>query len=121
MGFRVLVVDDQEDFRLAAQSLLKEFGVDIHLAEDGAQAVELCNQKGFNLIFMDVHMPGMDGFETVSAIRKSNFGDEIVIYGLTSDDSIEVKKKCAEVGMANFIKKPLRFEDFQRVILKHRG
>lgn len=122
MGMRILVVDDQEANRDVAGSILSKLGVEAHFANSGEEALELCNQKAFNLIFMDVHMPGgIDGVEAAQKLKETNFGDDIVVYGLTSDDSLENKKRCAQAGMSNFIKKPLKVEDIQKVINKHKG
>lgn len=119
---RILVVDDQQANRDVTGMMLEKFGIEVHFATSGEEALELCNQKAFNLIFMDVHMPGgMDGVETAEKLKHTNFGDNIVVYGLTSDDSLVNKKRCAAAGMSNFIKKPLKLEEVQKVINKHKG
>ncbi|BAU50241.1 signal transduction histidine kinase [Sulfurifustis variabilis] len=70
-GLKVLVVDDNEINRQYLYALLRRQGAEVHEAEDGLRAVEACAAHAYDLVFMDIHMPGIDGLEAATQIRDS--------------------------------------------------
>lgn len=105
---RVLVVDDHDINRRAIQLILQPLGCDISTATDGMAALKICEQTAFDLIFMDVRMPEMDGREASRRIRAGggpNAG--VPIIAVTADTAPEDIAACTEAGMTYFVPKPI--------------
>ncbi|MFL0809648.1 MAG: response regulator [Agarilytica sp.] len=103
-----LVVDDNPANRKLVQELLKGLGVTVQCAESGLQALELCRQKIFDLILMDIQMPDMDGYDTAIAIRaQENPESRTPIVALTAHAVEDEKSKILLSGMDDFISKPI--------------
>jgi CheY-like chemotaxis protein len=105
---RVLVVDDHDINRRAIQLILQPLGCDISTAADGMAALKICEQTAFDLIFMDVRMPELDGRETTRRIRAGtgpNAG--VPVIAVTADTSPDDIAACTEAGMTYFVPKPI--------------
>jgi len=82
-------------------------GISVELAENGQQAVDMAKQKKYDLIFMDIHMPIMDGYEATKHIRASEGPNQnSTILALTANAIKEEVEKCFEVGMDRHLAKP---------------
>ena len=86
------------------------------LAVSGAEAIEKFNQKEYDIIFMDLQMPHMDGFETTRRIRANENGSRVRIVSLTASLVGEVQQECIEAGMDGYISKPFSVSDIEREI-----
>ena len=105
---RVLVVDDHDINRRAIQLILQPLGCDIATAADGMAALKICETSGFDLIFMDVRMPELDGRETTRRIRAGNGPNASVpIIAVTADTAAEDIAACTDAGMTYFVPKPI--------------
>ena len=105
---RVLVVDDHDINRRAIQLILQPLGCDISTAPDGLQALKICENTVFDLIFMDVRMPELDGRETTRRIRTGSGPNAAVpIIAVTADTAQEDIAACTEAGMTYFVPKPI--------------
>ena len=105
---RVLVVDDHDINRRAIQLILQPLGCDIATAADGMAALKICETSSFDLIFMDVRMPELDGRETTRRIRAGNGPNAAVpIIAVTADTSPEDIAACTDAGMTYFVPKPI--------------
>ena len=105
---RVLVVDDHDINRRAIQLILQPLGCDISTAADGLQALKICENTAFDLIFMDVRMPELDGRETTRRIRAGNGPNAgAPIIAVTADTAQEDIAACTEAGMTYFVPKPI--------------
>jgi len=105
---RVLVVDDHDINRRAIQLILQPLGCDIATAADGMAALKICEHTAFDLIFMDVRMPELDGRETTRRIRAGdgpNVG--VPIIAVTADTSPDDIAACSDAGMTYFVPKPI--------------
>ncbi|KQY86314.1 MULTISPECIES: ATP-binding protein [unclassified Brevundimonas] len=105
---RVLVVDDHDINRRAIQLILQPLGCDIATAADGMAALRICEHTAFDLIFMDVRMPELDGRETTRRIRAGdgpNVG--VPIIAVTADTAAEDIAACTAAGMTYFVPKPI--------------
>jgi CheY-like chemotaxis protein/HPt (histidine-containing phosphotransfer) domain-containing protein len=94
-------------------------GVEIVLAANGQEAIELCRSNHFNLVFMDCQMPVLDGFAATRAILEEAERSQRKpppIVALTADATSAAKKRCQEVGMVDYLVKPLDFKQLQTVI-----
>lgn len=110
--YRILAVDDQMDNRLLLRRILEPLGFTLAEAEDGAQAVQICDEWHPHLIWMDLRMPVMDGFTAMEAIRKkygkSNPPESPVIVALTAHAFEEDRKEAISRGFDDFIRKPFK-------------
>ncbi len=116
---RILVVDDVRTNILLTTSLLKRLGYQSDSAPGGHEALSQVNRQGYDLIFMDILMPHMDGYETTRQIRQlpsAQNGHRPWIVALTADVLVENRKRCEEAGMDDFLTKPVRLEDISRCL-----
>jgi CheY-like chemotaxis protein len=115
---RVLVVEDHAVNRLLATRLLKKFGCDVEIAENGRIACERTAHQHYDLIFMDCQMPEMDGFEATRTIRvrERDTGRHIPIVALTANAMSEDRERCLGVGMDDYISKPYSAADLERTL-----
>ncbi|MBW8304908.1 MAG: response regulator, partial [Brevundimonas sp.] len=105
---RVLVVDDHDINRRAIQLILQPLGCDIATAADGMAALKICETSSFDLIFMDVRMPELDGRETTRRIRDGNGPNaHVPIIAVTADTAPEDIAACTAAGMTYFVPKPI--------------
>jgi CheY-like chemotaxis protein len=103
---RILVVDDSDDAAWALASLLQSCGHEVHVAHTGRRAIELAERLHPAVIFLDLAMPEMDGFETALRIRRRRWGREIVLCALTAFDTPEFRERSDEVGINQYLAKP---------------
>lgn len=105
---RVLVVDDHDINRRAVQLILQPLGCDIAAAADGVAALKRCEESVFDVIFMDVRMPELDGRETTRRLRSGGGPNaETPVVAVTADTSPDDIAACQAAGMAYFVSKPL--------------
>jgi len=115
---RILLVEDNAINRMLSQRYLKNLNTDIEIAEDGREALNMCNYKKFDLIFMDCQMPVMDGFQATRQIRRSPLNQSTPIIALTGLDSENERQACLQAGMNDFITKPFTQEQLQNAIIQ---
>lgn len=107
---RVLVVDDEDVNRLVARGMIEVLGIDPDFAESGAQAIEKSASHHYDLILMDVQMPGIDGIEATTLIRKQEQTagrERASIVALTANVTKGDRERCLDAGMDDFMAKPL--------------
>ena len=115
---RVLIAEDNEVLRMVAFGLLERHGIVPTFAEDGAEAVLLTTQQPFDLIFMDVHMPRMDGFEATALIKRQH-GDSIPIIAMTADVLPETATRLQQAGVVGSVPKPVVPELLAEALARH--
>ncbi len=108
-GKRMLVVDDGPSNRKLIRLVLRRAGVEVEMAEDGQQAVDLAAAQSFDLILMDMQMPVMDGYTATRELRRR--GLTIPILALTAHAMREDQAKCLEAGCSGYLPKPVQ-QDF---------
>jgi two-component system, sensor histidine kinase len=113
---RVLSVEDDEANQFLMQLLLRKIGCSFDLAENGQEAVDKVKANKFNLIFMDLRMPVLDGFEATEIIRK-DIDKTVPIVAVSAHVLKEVVDKCFAVGMNAFIAKGIEIKKFERELL----
>jgi PAS domain S-box-containing protein len=117
-GARVLLAEDNEVNREVALMMLAQADLQVETAASGAEALELAGRKRFDLILMDVQMPGMDGLEATREIRKLPGAAAIPILALTASAFEQDRRDCIDAGMDDFITKPVHLENLYAVLLK---
>ncbi len=106
-GKRILLAEDEPINREITTELLAYVGLVVELAADGQQAVELAQRKPFDLILMDMQMPGLDGLQATEQIRRLPAGRHLPILAMTANAFAEDKARCLAAGMNDFISKPV--------------
>ena len=110
-GRKVLVVDDDVRNIFAMTSVLEASGLEVIYAENGQAGIEaLTKDPGIDLVLMDVMMPGMDGYETMRAIRANPIFRGIPIVAITAKALKDDRNKCLEAGASDYLPKPVDTE-----------
>lgn len=102
----ILVVDDDTSNLKMASRILCSEKIRVSCLKSGEDAIKFLQENRPDLILLDVHMPGMDGFETIAAIRENKVTADIPVIFLTADDDSSTETKGLEAGAMDFIKKP---------------
>lgn len=118
----LLLVEDNEINQQVATELLEQFGFSVDIASNGQEAIDKVFNSGvpsaYNLVLMDLQMPVMGGFNATTEIRKNHNYKSLPIIAMTADAMGGVKEKCLEVGMVDFITKPINPNQMHEVVQK---
>jgi CheY-like chemotaxis protein len=104
-GLRILVVDDCADIRVLVGTILAHYGASYDTAADGEEANRLALSTPYDVVLMDLHMPGMDGYETVRMLRRAGYARSVV--ALTAQAFPEDRVRCLESGFDDQLAKPI--------------
>ena len=115
-GARVLLVEDNPVGALLARTLLRREGCIVETAASGDEAIAAVRRARFDLVFMDMRMPGMDGPSAARAIRAS--GDQTPIVALTANAFAEDRKTCLDAGMNDHLTKPLEVDALRSALAR---
>jgi signal transduction histidine kinase/DNA-binding response OmpR family regulator/HPt (histidine-containing phosphotransfer) domain-containing protein len=115
---RILVAEDNEVNQRVIIRVLQKMGHTPVLAQTGKEALALASAEKFDLAFMDVQMPEMDGLAATAAIRKSetNSRAHLPIFAMTAHAMTGDRERCLEAGMDGYITKPVRFSDIEQTL-----
>jgi len=108
-NFRVLIVDDENDFREAIIKRLRARQVDVEGADSGPMALDMLAHQDFDVVILDVKMPGMDGIETLRAIKLQKPLVEVIM--LTGHASVESGIQGMQLGAFDYVMKPVALDD----------
>jgi two-component system, NarL family, sensor histidine kinase BarA len=106
-SLKVLIVDDNAANLHLLEILLQEIGIEPTKAIDGSEAVKICSKSQFNLVFMDIQMPTMDGIEATKLIRQNYQNQSTPIVALTAHAMIGEREKMLSLGFDDYLTKPL--------------
>jgi len=116
-GLRGLVAEDNKFNQVVVKSMLERIGIDVDIAENGREALDLFDRNEYDLVFMDVRMPVMNGYDCTEAIRRRKDGKQNVpILALTAEATKPDAEKCLTVGMNVHLSKPLRLSEVVKAI-----
>lgn len=115
---KVLLVDDNDINRRVAVSILNKSGCKVKAAENGFQAIEYAQTHPFDLIFMDIQMPEMDGIETTKKLRESETLSLPPIVAMTAYSMEEDRERFMKQGMDDYISKPIKANDLIGMVEK---
>jgi signal transduction histidine kinase len=112
---QILVVDDNRMNRMKLSRSLEQEGHAVHMAEGGQQALDMLAARSFDVVLLDILMPGMDGFQLLEAIKLDPEQRDIPVIVISALDEIESAVRCIEMGAEDFLPRPLN-----RVLLRAR-
>ncbi len=112
----ILLAEDNLINQKVAQSIFKNIGYEIEIAKNGLEAVELMEKQKFDVLFMDLLMPEMDGYQATEEIRAA--GHTLPIVAMSADETDEARKAAFEAGMNDYLTKPTRVESIKHSLIK---
>ncbi len=116
-SIQILLAEDNPLNQKLAVHMLTKAGYHVDVANNGKETVEifLSNHEKYDLIFMDIHMPEMDGFEATKVLREKEY-QEIPIIAMTADAMKGDREKCLEAGMDGYISKPIKRDRIFKIV-----
>jgi DNA-binding NtrC family response regulator len=111
---RILIVDDEERFRTTLGKLLTERELDVVTVGSGMEALEEVKRRLYDVIILDIKMPGLDGIETLKELKKFDPGIEVIL--LTGHASVDSSIAGMRVGAYDYLMKPCAIEDLMEKI-----
>ena len=119
LQLRILLVEDNPVNQKVATAMLERYGYEPDLASDGVEALEMTALKPYDVVFMDVQMPRMDGLEATREIRRRETGERHTwIVGMTAHASPGDRDDCLGAGMDDYVAKPVTLEALAGVLLR---
>ena len=115
---RILLVEDNPVNQQMAAITLMKAGYQVDIAENGRIAVEMVDKKNYDLLFMDIQMPEMDGYEATGVIRKKQKDKHTPIIAMTAHAMQGDREKCLEAGMDDYLPKPLNRDELFNILDK---
>ena len=118
---RVLVIDDSNTIRRSAEIFLKQGGYEVLLAEDGFDALSKVNDHSPSLIFCDILMPRLDGYQTCAIVKRNARFSRVPVIMLSSKDGLFDKARGRMVGSQDYLTKPFTKEQLLDAVRQHLG
>ena len=118
-GLKVMVIDDSKTIRRTAETLLKKAGCDVLTATDGFEALSIIADSHPDLIFVDIMMPRLDGYQTCALIKNNELYRNIPVIMLSSKDGLFDRARGRIVGSEQYLTKPFTRDELLGAIKKH--
>ncbi len=115
---KILVAEANNMYQLLATKMFKKIGHIIHIANNGKEAVEMALQNYYDLVFMDIHIPEMDGIEATEKILHSKINKVPFIIAMSANAIKEAEAEYRELGMKDIVTKPFNIEQLRKVLEK---
>jgi len=114
----LLVVDDSEVNLVIAEDVFEAYGASVDIAESGAEAIEMVQEKDYDIVFMDHMMPDMDGVDTTKIIRQlpDDKYKTLPIIALTANVVGDAREMLLQSGMNDFLSKPMEYKEIEKVL-----
>ena len=118
-GYKVMVIDDSKTIRRTAEMLLKKEGCEVVTASDGFEALSKITDQRPDIIFVDIMMPRLDGYQTCALIKNNQMYRRTPVIMLSSKDGLFDKARGRIVGSEQYLTKPFTKEELLDAIEKH--
>jgi signal transduction histidine kinase/DNA-binding response OmpR family regulator len=119
LDIRILVAEDNVINQRVARLTLERLGYRVELVSNGKEAIEAIEQVGYDIVFMDVHMPELDGLEATRQIRARTDLEQPYIAAVTANATVQDRETCMAAGMDDYVSKPFRPRDLRRVLERY--
>jgi len=118
-GLKVMVIDDSKTIRRTAETLLKKAGCEVLTATDGFEALSIIADNHPDLIFVDIMMPRLDGYQTCALIKHNELYRDIPVIMLSSKDGLFDRARGRIVGSEQYLTKPFTRDELLGAIKRH--
>jgi len=118
-GLKVMVIDDSKTIRRTAETLLKKEGCDVVTAIDGFEALAKISDQQPNIIFVDIMMPRLDGYQTCAIIKRNPQFASVPVIMLSSKDGLFDKARGRMVGSQDYLTKPFTKDQLLQAVRQH--
>ena len=118
-GLKVMVIDDSNTIRRSAEIFLKQAGCEVVLAEDGFDALAKLSDHGPDIVFCDVLMPRLDGYQTCSLIKTSTRFNDSPVVMISSTDGLFDRARGRLVGSEEYLTKPFTKDSLLKCVAEH--
>jgi PAS domain S-box-containing protein len=115
---RVLVVEDNLVNQKVATRMLEKLGHSVEIANNGSEAVDATARTAYDLVLMDCQMPELDGYGATTRIRARDTSRQVPIVAVTANAFLDDRDRCLAAGMNDYLAKPLRLPDLERVLAR---
>lgn len=117
---KILVAEDNFVNRTLLRKIFEKYGFNIEMAQDGNEAIRAFENQFFDIVFMDIEMPGKNGFEVTKYLREKFKTESCKPYiiALTANSLEGERERCMKLGMDEYLAKPFSFEDVDKLIRK---
>ncbi|WP_320172269.1 response regulator [Maridesulfovibrio sp.] len=113
---KILIAEDSRPVRLVLKTYINQMGIEPEFAETGNEAYEKLQSATYDLIILDIHMPGMDGREIIRRIRGEGIATPAM--AMTAEDDSPILSECLKEGFTSFLLKPILKEELFHIIFK---
>src|SRR5687768_3073370 len=111
---RILIADDEESIRFLLREVMRREGYDVQITDNGERAVQLVRENNFDLVILDVRMPGMDGIQALKEMR--HIRPNLVVLMITAHGTTEVAVEAMREGAYDYFNKPFELEEMRIVV-----
>jgi DNA-binding response OmpR family regulator len=115
---KLLIVDDEEDVREFAASFFRKRKIEVFTASSGEDALNIIEKEKPNLVLLDIKMSAMDGLQTLENLRKKDNQTKVIMVTGKKPEEDEIYNKCRLLGAFNYIHKPLKLDELEKVVLE---
>ena len=115
----ILVVDDEKNIRLTLREALKTFDATVETAVNGEEALDMAAQQVYDLVLLDLKMPGMDGMEVLRRLRELSPGTAVIL--LTAHGTVEAAVEAMKLGAVDFLQKPFAPKEIRDIVTRVLG
>ena len=115
---KLLIVDDETDVREFAANFFRKRKIDVITASDGNEALKMIASEKPELMLLDIQMGGMDGIKTLELIREQDKSIKVIMVTGRKPEEDGTLNKCRELGILNYIHKPLELEELEQIVIK---
>jgi two-component system, response regulator, stage 0 sporulation protein F len=114
---RLLIVDDEEDVREFASNFFRKRNIEVSTAPSGEEAIVKVKSEKPDLMLLDIRMSGINGVEALEEIRKFDKALKVIMVTGTKPDENDMLGRCQQLGILNYIHKPLRLDELEQVVM----
>lgn len=115
---KLLIVDDELDVREFAANFFRKRKIDVTIASSGEESLSLIKKQKTDLVLLDIKMPGIDGIETLRRIKGIDQNIKVIMVTGRKAEEESSLEKCRELGVLDYIHKPLELDELERVVME---